>query len=84
MRLLYLKSCDEVDYHSLRGLLVAVLVKVVFFEVLLVDALRRQLEGCRVRVAVRASPLPWPAHPRLPPALMWICFVVVLILPPSW
>ena len=40
------------------GLLVAVLVKVVFLKVPLVDALRRQLEGCRVRVAARASPLP--------------------------
>ena len=38
--------------------LLAVLVEVVSFEVLLVDVLRRQLEGCRVRVAVRASPLP--------------------------
>ena len=36
----------------------AVLVKEVSFEVLLVGVLRRQLEGCRVRVAVRASPLP--------------------------
>ena len=29
-----------------------------FFELVQVAALRRQLEGCRVRVAVRASPLP--------------------------
>ena len=60
-RSLFLKLCVEVDSSFLLDWLVA-LLEVLFYEmvikVFLVDALRRQLEGCRVRVAVRALPLP--------------------------
>ena len=51
-RCLFLRWCVQVGFHFLLDSLEAVL------QVLAVDALRRQLARCRVRVAVRASPLP--------------------------